>query len=87
MHVTTFLVIGVIGLALLGISLVLGDLLDGVFDALAGDVFSSAVIGGFVSAFGFGARARAGRRRARPRLGPGRASAPACVVRLVRRRG
>jgi len=53
--VTTFLVIGLVGLALVGISLVLGDLFDGVFDALAGDVFSSAVIGGFVSAFGFGA--------------------------------
>jgi membrane-bound ClpP family serine protease len=52
---TTFLVIGVVGLVLVGVSLVLGDLFDGVLDALAGDVFSSAVIGGFVSAFGFGA--------------------------------
>ena len=52
---TTFLVIGIVGLVLVGISLVLGDLFDGVFDALAGDVFSSAVLGGFVSAFGFGA--------------------------------
>lgn len=52
---TTFLVIGIVGLVLVGVSLVLGDLFDGVFDALAGDVFSSAVIGGFVSAFGFGA--------------------------------
>ena len=52
---TTFLVIGLVGLALVAVSLVLGDLFDGVFDALAGDVFSSAVIGGFVSAFGFGA--------------------------------
>jgi len=53
--VTTFLVIGLVGLALVAVSLVLGDLFDGIFDALAGDVFSSAVIGGFVSAFGFGA--------------------------------
>jgi membrane-bound ClpP family serine protease len=53
--VTTFLVIGIVGLLLVGISLVLGDIFDGVFDILAGDVFSSAVIGGFVSAFGFGA--------------------------------
>jgi len=53
--VTTFLVIGIVGLVLVGVSLVLGDLFDGVFDVLAGDVFSSAVIGGFVSAFGFGA--------------------------------
>jgi len=52
---TTFLVIGIVGLVLVGISLVLGDVFDGVFDALAGDVFSSAVLGGFVSAFGFGA--------------------------------
>ena len=52
---TTFLVIGIVGLVLVGVSLVLGDLFDGVFDVLAGDVFSSAVIGGFVSAFGFGA--------------------------------
>ena len=51
---TPFLIVGVIGLVLLGISLVLGDLLDGVFDALTGDIFSSAVIGGFVAAFGFG---------------------------------
>jgi len=53
--VTTFLVIGVVGLVLVGVSLVLGDIFDGVFDALAGDIFSSAVLGGFVSAFGFGA--------------------------------
>lgn len=52
---TTFLVIGLAGLGLVAVSLVLGDLFDGAFDALAGDVFSSAVIGGFVSAFGFGA--------------------------------
>jgi len=52
---TTFLVIGIVGLVLVGISLVLGDVFDSVFDALAGDVFSSAVLGGFVSAFGFGA--------------------------------
>lgn len=51
----TFLVIGLVGLVLLAVSLLLGDLFDGIFDALAGDVFSSAVLGGFVSAFGFGA--------------------------------
>jgi membrane-bound ClpP family serine protease len=54
-RVTTFLVIGIAGLLLLAISLVVGDLFDGALDALAGDVFSSAVIGAFVSAFGFGA--------------------------------
>ena len=52
---TLFLVLGVIGLVLLAVSLVVGDVFDGVLDALPGDVFSSAVIGGFVSAFGFGA--------------------------------
>lgn len=52
---TPFLVIGVVGLILLAVSLVLGDLFGGAFEALAGDVFSSAVIGGFVAAFGFGA--------------------------------
>lgn len=51
---TTFLVIGVIGLVLLGIGLVLADLFDGVLDALPGDAFSTAVIGAFVAATGFG---------------------------------
>lgn len=54
---TTFMVIGVAGLVLLLVSLVLGDLFDGAFDALAGDVFSSAVVGAFVAATGFGAAA------------------------------
>jgi hypothetical protein len=53
--VTTFLIIGLVGVVLLAVSLVLGDLLDGVFNALTGDIFSSAVVGGFVAAFGFGA--------------------------------
>lgn len=52
---SVFVVIGLIGLALLAVSVLFGDLLDGVFDVLAGDWFSGAVIGGFVSAFGFGA--------------------------------
>ena len=52
--VTMFLVIGLIGLVLLGLSLVLGDVLDGAFDFLAGDAFSSAVLGAFISATGFG---------------------------------
>lgn len=51
---TTFLIVGGLGLLLLFVSLVLGDLLDGVFDALTGDIFSTAVIGGFIAAFGFG---------------------------------
>jgi len=52
-----FLVIGVTGLVLLAASLAVGDLLDGALDVLPGDVFSSAVIGAFISAFGFGALA------------------------------
>jgi membrane-bound ClpP family serine protease len=58
--VTTFLVIGLIGLALLALSLVLGDVLDGALDALAGDVFSSAVLGAFIAATGFGGAAAQG---------------------------
>ena len=69
---TTFLVIGIVGLALVGVSLVVGDIFDGAFDALGGDVFSSAVIGGFVSAFGFGAAAVQGQRYAGRPLGTGR---------------
>lgn len=53
--VATFLIIGVAGLMLLLLSLIAGDFLDGTFDAVSGDWFSSAAIGGFVSAFGFGA--------------------------------
>jgi membrane-bound ClpP family serine protease len=60
---TTFLVIALVGLGLLVVSLVVGDLFDGALDALAGDAFSSAVIGAFVAAFGFGAAA------AQPALG------------------
>lgn len=56
-RVTTFVVIGLIGLGLLALSLVLGDVLDGALDALGGDAFSTAVIGAFVSATGFGTAA------------------------------
>lgn len=57
---TVFLVLGIAGLALLAVSLVAGDLLDGALGALEGDLISSAVIGGFVSAFGFGGAAADG---------------------------
>jgi hypothetical protein len=53
--VTPYLVIGAVGLIVLLVSLVVGDLLEGAFDVLGGDWFSSAALGGFVSAFGFGA--------------------------------
>ncbi|MCL8024106.1 hypothetical protein [Nocardioides bruguierae] len=58
---TVFLVLGVAGVLVLALSLVLGDvldgpiegLLDGLFDGLGSDVFSTAVLGSFVSALGF----------------------------------
>lgn len=57
---TVFLVLGIAGLALLALSLVVGDVLDGALDALEADWISTAVIGGFVSAFGFGGAASDG---------------------------
>jgi len=58
--VTVFLVLGIAGLVLLAVSLIAGDLLDGPFQALEADWISTAVIGGFVSAFGFGGAAADG---------------------------
>lgn len=52
--VTLFLVLGIAGLVVLLASLVAGDLLDGAFDALEADWISTAALGGFTSAFGFG---------------------------------
>jgi membrane protein implicated in regulation of membrane protease activity len=51
-----FLAIGGIGLVLLVISLVLGEILEGVFDAFdgGGGTLSTPVIGSFLAAFGFG---------------------------------
>jgi hypothetical protein len=57
--VTAFIVIGAIGLLLLLLSLVLGEIFDGLlgaFDADAGGgVFSGPVLGAFLASFGFGA--------------------------------
>ena len=50
---TVFLVIGAVGLVVLLLSLLLGELFDGVFDALPGDVLSTSVVAGFLAAFGF----------------------------------
>lgn len=56
---TWFAVIGAVGLAIVVLSLVLGDLLEGLFESLDIDagagVFSTPVIGSFLGAFGFGA--------------------------------
>lgn len=49
----TFLVIGSVGILLLIVSLVVGDLLDGVLDSLGG-LFSTEVVAGFLGALGFG---------------------------------
>lgn len=48
----TFYVIGGVGIALLVVSILLGDLLDGVLD-FGGDLFSGAALAGFLGAFGF----------------------------------
>jgi hypothetical protein len=49
-----FLVVAAVGMGLLVISLVLGEVFDGVADVLAGDWFSGAVLSAFVAAFGLG---------------------------------
>lgn len=51
---SAFLVLGVVGLLVLLVSLVVGDLVDGVLDGIAGDWFSTEVVGSFVAALGFG---------------------------------
>lgn len=51
---TLFLIIGVVGLLVLVASLVLGEMLDGIFDAM--DIgIPTPVIASFLAAFGFGA--------------------------------
>jgi len=53
--VVVFFVIGGIGIAMLLVSLLVGDHLHGVFDALGGgDWFTGASLSGFLGAFGFG---------------------------------
>ncbi len=53
---TIFLVIGVIGIFIALLSLLLGDVIDGLvdIDVVGGDLFSVASIAGFLGAFGFG---------------------------------
>ena len=53
---TTFLIIGAVGIALVLVTLILGDVLDGALglDALDSDLFSISSIAAFVGAFGFG---------------------------------
>lgn len=53
-----FLIIGAVGLGIIVVALVLGEVLDGVFEAVdadvGGGVFSTPVLGAFLAAFGFG---------------------------------
>jgi membrane protein implicated in regulation of membrane protease activity len=57
--VTGFIIIGAVGLALVVVSLLLGDIFDGLFEAFdvefGGGIFSTPVLGSFLAAFGFGA--------------------------------
>jgi membrane protein implicated in regulation of membrane protease activity len=57
--VTAFIVIGAVGLGLVLLSLVLGDLFDGLFGSFdvefGGGVLSTPVLGSFLASFGFGA--------------------------------
>lgn len=55
---TVFLIIGSVGLAIVLVALILGEIFDGIFEALdldGGGIFSGPVIGSFLAAFGFGA--------------------------------
>lgn len=52
---TTFLVVGVIGVLLLVVALVVGDLVDGLFESLGtGGLFSTEALAAFLGALGFG---------------------------------
>ncbi len=53
---TLFLVVGVIGIVVVLLSILLGDIVDGLIDldVLGGDLFSLASIAAFLGAFGFG---------------------------------
>ena len=55
---TVFLVVGIVGTAIIVLSLVFGDLLEGVFDSIdvdaGGGAFSAPVVGSFLAAAGFG---------------------------------
>lgn len=55
---TAFLVVGFVGVGLIAVALLFGDLLDGAIESLdldaSGGLFSLPVIGSFLAAFGFG---------------------------------
>ncbi|CAM3585454.1 hypothetical protein [Nocardioides zeicaulis] len=51
---TAFLVIGALGVVLLVVALVLGDVLDGALEGLSSGFFSTEALAGFLGALGFG---------------------------------
>ena len=51
---TVFLVVGGIGVVLLLVALVLGDVLDGALEGLSAGFFSTEALAGFLGALGFG---------------------------------
>lgn len=77
--VSYFVVLGVIGLVVVGASLLVGDVLDGLLESVdaGGGWVSAPAIGGFLSAFGFAAAL------AEPSLGTGAAAAVGTGAGLV----
>ena len=51
---TVFLLVGALGVLLLVVALVLGDVLDGAFEGLSAGFFSTEALAGFLGALGFG---------------------------------
>jgi membrane protein implicated in regulation of membrane protease activity len=51
--VLAFMIIGGVGIALLLVSLVAGEVFDGLLEGVGGDLLSGAAVAGFLSAFGF----------------------------------
>jgi len=52
--VSVFLVVGAVGVLLLLVALVLGDVLDGALEGLSAGLFSTEALAGFLGALGFG---------------------------------
>jgi hypothetical protein len=52
-RVLAFMINGGVGIVLLLVSLVAGEVFDGIFEGVGGDLFSGAAVAGFLAAFGF----------------------------------
>lgn len=50
---TAFLIIGGAGVLLLVVALILGDIFDGIFEGIGGEILSGAAVAGFLGALGF----------------------------------